>query len=240
MNVATLISESLRQNSDIKQAKHLSRFFKTEKGSYGYGDKFLGIKVPVTRGLIKQYKKDATLEDVEALTNSEWHEERLAGLLLLLEIYKKRVKNGGDAFECVDFYLARLKRGNNWDLVDLIAPGILGDWLVGHADDLHILDDLASDENLWHKRVAIVATMALIKAGIYEPTERVVVRLINHPHDLIHKASGWMLREIGKRDEARLCRFLDSYGAMLPRTALRYAIERFEETRRQYYLRSTI
>lgn len=222
------------------EAGHLMKFFKTGKGEYGEGDRFLGLRVPVTRAIVKEHRREVEIDDVRELTESAFHEIRLAGLLLLIEIYQraKKRKNLDEQKSVVDFYLSVIDRGNNWDLVDLVAPKILGDWLVANRDERHLLDGLADmDGQLWHQRVAIVATWTLIAHGEYDDTLRIAYRLLNHPHDLIHKATGWMLREMGKRGgKAQLVEFLDLHASAMPRTMLRYALEHFGERDRKYYM----
>lgn len=226
--------------ADKEQARHLSRFFKSGPGEYGYGDKFLGIKVPVTRGIVREFRKAVEIEDCVCLIHSEWHEIRLAGFLLLIEIYNRTKKSNDKTAQdaIVQTYLTLIGLGNNWDLVDLVAPKILGDWLIGKPQERKILYSLADrEDSLWHQRVAIVSTWSLLREGIFEDTIQLSVKFLCHPHDLIHKATGWMLREMGKRggyDE--LIRFLDQYAASMPRTALRYAIERFDENLRRHYM----
>ena len=235
------IEEVMIGMGDEGQAKHLMRFFRCAPGQYGYGDKFLGIKVPQTRALVKECKSLVALDDALALIRSEWHEVRLAGFLFLIEFYKKAVKakDKQTVEKIVNAYIDHIPYGNNWDLVDLVAPKILGEYLVDHSDKRNILDDFSKmSDSLWHQRVAIVATWTLICKGIYEDTQRISKKYLNHSHDLIHKASGWMLREMGKRGgEKELKEFLDSYATAMPRTMLRYAIERFPEQERQYYLK---
>lgn len=227
------IVEQMRWLADEEQAVHLMRFFKTGPGEYGEDDRFLGLKNPEVRAVIKEYRKAAEVDDVRKLLASEYHEIRLAGFLLLIVIYKRSKRR-----EIVDFYLSVLDRGNNWDLVDLVAPKILGDWLVGHPEDRCILDGLADmDGHLWHQRVAVVSTWTIIRNKEYADTIRLAEKLLNHPHDLIHKATGWMLREVGKRGGmAELLAFLDRYAARMPRTMLRYAIEQLPEESRRYYM----
>ena len=179
-------------------------------------------------------------EDAVALTGSVWHEVRLAGFLLLVELYNNSVRKRDEAERkrIVTIYLGLIHRGNNWDLVDLVAPKILGEWLVGRPGSRDILDKLADrDDSLWHQRVAIVATWTLIREGQFDDTFRLARRYLDHRHDLIHKATGWMLREVGKRGGHReLTDFLDRHATEMPRTALRYAIEHFPEEERQHYL----
>ena len=226
---------------DPKEARHLARFFKTGEGEYGYGDKFLGIRVPVTRSIVKEYKKVIDIENCVVLIKSEWHEIRLAGFLLLIELYReaKKQKDATKAEEIVKTYIRHIPYGNNWDLVDLVCSYILGDWLITHPQERFILDDFAKmDHSLWHQRVAIVTTLSMIREGQFSDTVRISKLLLSHKHDLIHKATGWMLREMGKRggyDE--LTAFLDEHADTMPRTALRYSIERFPESLRKYYLK---
>lgn len=242
MTISSKITEEMVSLYDEKQAANLARFFKTERGKYGEGDRFLGIKVPHTRLLIKKYKNDVLLSDIEILISSQWHEIRLAGFLLLLEIYKRsiKVKNLDKARVLVDFYLSNIDRGNNWDLVDLVSKNILGDWILRNPGSENILITLADKEDgLWHQRVAIVTTFPLIKAGKYYTTFVIAEKFLRHPHDLIHKATGWMLREIGKRGgKKELIRFLEKNKSIMPRTMLRYSIERFPEDERKYFMKN--
>ena len=240
MEVWVKLVEEMLSLQDEKEALNLARFFKTGKGEYGEGDKFLGIKVPVTRSIVKKYRNMISLEDVDQLVNSEWHEIRLLGFLLLIELYKKnlRSKDLDTTKKIVDFYLEHIERGNNWDLVDLVSGYILGDWILRNPGNEDILVGLA-DKNgyLWHQRVAIVSTFALIKAGNFDLTFQIAEKLLKHPHDLIHKAIGWMLREIGKRGgKEALVEFLEKYKPIMPRTMLRYAIEKFPDDERKYFM----
>ena len=242
MNIAISekIIEDMSSLYDREQAVHLARFFKTGEGEYGEGDKFLGIKVPVTRNLVKKYRSEISLADIEKLINSEWHEIRLAGLLLLIELYKRNVKSKelDKVGELVKFYLDNIDKGNNWDLVDLVSGYILGDWILRNPGKENILIDLADMQGyLWHQRVAIVSTLTLIKAGKFDMTFKIAEKFLDHPHDLIHKATGWMLREIGKRGgKKELIKFLEKYKSIMPRTMLRYSIEKFPEEERKYFL----
>ncbi len=235
------IEEVMVGMEDEIKAKHLMRFFKCAPGQYGYGDKFLGIKVPETRSIVKECRSLVSLKDAVGLVKSEWHEVRLAGFLFLIELYKKGVKAKDYAAieEILNSYIDLIPYGNNWDLVDLVAPKILGDYLVTHSEKRHILDELSNrSDSLWHQRVAIVATWTLICNGIYDDTLRLSQKYLIHNHDLIHKASGWMLREMGKRGgEDQLKSFLDIHATNMPRTMLRYSIERFPEDERQHYLK---
>lgn len=225
---------------DDVQAVHLVRFFKCGKGEYGEGDQFLGVRVPQTRTIVKEYRNRVQLNDCIELLASPWHELRLAGFLLMVELYKQRKKSSKtEAQQVVDCYLSYIDRANNWDLVDLSAAYILGDWLVDYPEQRRILDQLADMEGkLWHQRVAIVANWMLIRNGVFDYTFRIAKKYLTHPHDLIHKATGWMLREVGKRGgAAELRAFLEIYAASMPRTMLRYAIEKFPYEIRQYYMK---
>lgn len=226
---------------DDAKAMHLSRFFKCAPGQYGYGDKFLGIKVPETRAIVKECRSLVTLTDARHLAKSEWHEVRLAGFLFMIELFKKAVKSKDSAAAegIYNAYIDLIPYGNNWDLVDLVAPKILGEYLVIRPDKRHILYEMSNRaDSLWHQRAAIVATWTLICNGIYDDALQLSRKYLTHTHDLIHKASGWMLRETGKRGGMeRLKSFLDSHAPEMPRTMLRYAIERLPEDERQYYLK---
>lgn len=240
MSVATKLTEEMLAAADKAEASHLMRFFKTGEGEYGEGDKFLGVRVPVTRAAVRQYRSEATLGDVEALTLSEYHELRLAGFLLLIEMYNrlKKEKDAESVRKVVDYYLSIIGRGNNWDLVDLVAPKILGDWLLTHPEDRAVLYDMAGrDDSLWHQRVAVVACWSLIRYGDYADTLRLAEHYLCHHHDLIHKATGWMLREVGKHGgRPELLAFLDAYAPVMPRTMLRYAIEHLSQEERRHYM----
>lgn len=241
MDVACQLIEEMCFLYDEVQSKHLSRFFKTGKGEYGEGDKFLGIKVPITRSLVKKYKKEVTLNDIDPLINSEWHEIRLAGFLLLVELYKEGIKKDeiDSAEDIIKFYLRNLNKSNNWDLVDLISPYLLGDWILRNPLEEKILLDLSENQNsLWHQRVSIVSTLTLIRKSYFDITFKIAERYLSHPHDLIHKATGWMLREIGKKGgKDKLVEFLLTNKNIMPRTMLRYAIERFPENERKLMMR---
>ena len=242
MNIAISekIIEDMSSLYDREQAVHLARFFKTGEGEYGEGDKFLGIKVPVTRNIVKKYRSEVSLADIEKLINSEWHEIRLAGLLLLIELYKRNIKSKAlnKVRELVKFYLDNIDKGNNWDLVDLVSGYILGDWILRNPGKENILINLADMQGyLWHQRVAIVSTLTLIKAGKFDMTFKIAEKFLDHPHDLIHKATGWMLREAGKRGgKKELVKFLEKNKSIMPRTMLRYSIEKFPEEERKYFL----
>ena len=248
-----LLSE-IQAHADPSQVPGLSRFFKTGPGQYGEGDKFLGIKVPVTREVVRQCWRETSMQDLEECIASEYHEVRLAALLALVEIFahakKTPVKPGKtkglpipssharasvSQHACIDFYLAHTDRINNWDLVDLSCYPLLGVWLLDK--DRQLLYDLARNgKTIWEQRIGIVSTMTFIRNGQLEDTFAIADILLHHPHDLIHKAVGWLLREAGKRDKAALEAWLAPRFRVLPRTMLRYAIEKLPEPERQYWL----
>lgn len=238
--ITSEIFERLKAMASDDEARHLRRFFKTGPGEYGEGDRFLGVRVPLTRELVKEYKKVVREEDIRTLVESEFHEVRLAGFLLLIELYKraKRSKNEEQIRTIVDIYISYIDRGNNWDLVDMVAPKILGDYLIQHPEERTLLHQLAEmDGQLWHQRVAIVSNWTMIRAGIYDDTLQIAERFLPHRHDLIHKASGWMVREVGKHGGMdRMLEFLDRHAARMPRTMLRYAIEHLPEEQRHHYM----
>ena len=224
------------QNST--QVEGLSRFFKTGKGQYGEGDKFLGIKVPVTRQVVKQCWKETSFDDLETCIRSEYHEMRLAALLALVEIYKHAKKVIAVQQECIDFYLAHTQHINNWDLVDLSCYELLGVWLLDK--DRTLLYDLARDgKTIWEQRIGMVSTMQFLRHGELDDTYAIAEIFLNKPqslHDLLQKAVGWLLREAGKRDEQRLKDWLSKRYATMPRTMLRYAIEKFTDEERKKYM----
>ena len=225
------IKKDLSQFANSEKAKQLSRFFKTGKGQYGEGDLFLGITVPQQRKIAKKYIK-LSLSNLQQLLNSRTHEHRLTALLILISKYQK-----GKNFKkekIYDFYLKNTKNINNWDLVDLSAPKIIGDYFLNK--DRTNLFKLARSENLWERRIAILSTFTFIKNHDFEDSLEISKLLLKDSQDLIHKAVGWMLREIGKIDQERLEDFLDNYGTEMPRTMLRYAIEKFDEQKRKFYL----
>ncbi|MFH1412582.1 MAG: DNA alkylation repair protein [bacterium] len=226
----TRLKQELDKLKNPGKAKILARFFKTGKGEYGENDKFLGIIVPDQRSIAKKYK-DLSLFEIKKLLSSPWHEHRLTGALILTYKYPK----ADNKKEIVDFYLKNSHAFNNWDLVDLTAPNIIGDYLLDK--DRSVLYKLAKSNNLWTKRIAILATFAFIKQGDFIDCLRISKILLKDKHDLIHKAVGWMLREAGKRDIKVLKKFLDQNIKQMPRTMLRYAIERLPEKRRQFYLK---
>jgi 3-methyladenine DNA glycosylase AlkD len=232
MNLPDL-RQKLRQDATPSQAAIARRFFKTGPGEYGEGDRFLGLKVPQLRAELPH--TDALSEaDVLDLLHSEWHEERLLALLVLGRRFSRAKQDPATQQHLVNLYLAHTKWINNWDLVDSSAPQILGAWLLRR--DRAVLDRLAASTSLWEQRIAILATQAFIRAGDFTDTLRLSALFLTHPHDLMHKACGWMLREVGKRDVKPLLAFLDQHTTKMPRTLLRYAIEKLPEETRQAYL----
>ena len=230
----TLLAQMLA-HADPSQVAGLSRFFKTGPGQYGFGDKFLGIKVPVTREVVRGCWRDVGFPELEECIRSEYHEIRLAALLTLVEIFKHAKKNPTLQQQCLDFYLAHTQYINNWDLVDLSCYPLLGEWLLDK--DRALLYDLARNgRTLWEQRIGIVSTMTFVRHGQLDDTFAIADILLHHPHDLIHKAVGWLLREAGKKDKAALEAFLAPRYLTMPRTALRYAIEKFPESERRQYL----
>ena len=223
---------------DPSQVEGLSRFFKTGKGQYGEGDKFLGIKVPVTREVVKQCWKETSFEDLEACIASEYHEMRLAALLTLVQIFKHAKKDKALQQRCVDFYISHTQYINNWDLVDLSCYELLGTWLLDK--DRTLLYDLARNgKTIWEQRIGMVSTMQFIRNGELDDTYAIADVFLEKPqplHDLLQKAVGWLLREAGKRDEQRLKDWLSTRYTTMPRTMLRYAIEKFITEERQKYM----
>jgi 3-methyladenine DNA glycosylase AlkD len=227
----SIILKELKKYANKAKAKLLSGFFKTGKGEYGYGDVFLGITVPYSRRVVKEVYGKVDLKNLKQSIHSKFHEERLVALLLLVEMYKRN-KNKREIY---DFYLNNIEGINNWDLVDLSAPNIVGEYLLD--GNKKILERLALENNLWKKRIAIISTLTFIRKGDFEWTFKISKILLEDKHDLIHKAVGWMLREAWKRDSKPVERFLKENYNKLPRTTLRYAIERVEEKRRKEMLK---
>lgn len=235
MSTSAQIIEELRRIGTPEKAARLSRFFKTGKGEYGEGDRFLGIPVPETRRVAKAHW-DAPFEELHALLESPWHEARLCALLILVERFKRKGTSEKERADIHGFYLRHARRCNNWDLVDLSCPTVVGGYLLAQSDR-SCLYRLAASGNLWEQRIAMVSTYALISNHQFADALNLAKQLMGHKHDLMHKAVGWMLREIGKRDRPTLTAFLEEYAARLPRTALRYAIEHYPEEERQRYMR---
>lgn len=230
---ASDVAKALRAVARPEKVEIYQSFFKTGPGQYGEGDKFIGVTVPNARAAIKPFR-DLPMAEVEKLLGSVWHEERFAAALILVAQFER-----GDATQrraVFDFYLANARRWNNWDLVDCSTPQVVGGWLCEQGKGWAILRKLARSENLWERRISILATFAFIRQREMSPTVEVAELLLGDKHDLIHKAVGWMLREMGKREVTALESFLDKHAATMPRTMLRYAIEKFPEKRRRDYL----
>ena len=237
LSLNSLLKE-LKEKSNKDKSKDLSRFFKTGPGQYGEGDMFLGITVPISRKIAIKYI-NLSLRDISKLLENKYHEVRLVALLILVQKYKilkkQKIDNDKSNKEIVDFYLKNIKYINNWDLVDLSAGYILGDYLI--KNNRKILIKLAKSNNLWERRIAIISTFAFIYNNESDWTFKIVDILMKDKHDLIHKACGWMLREVGKRvSEKDLIEYLNNHHQEMPRTMLRYSIERLPEKIRLYYL----
>ncbi len=215
-----------------EKAAHAEYFFKTGKGEYGEGDRFIGCTVPEIRSVAKSHK-EMPLEEIKKLLDDAFHECRLCALVVLVGQFTKA--DGARRKEIFDFYLANTHRINNWDLVDVSCYYIVGEWLCDK--DRSVLYDLAGDELLWNQRIAMVSTMAFIRRNDFSDTLRLSEVFLSHKHDLMHKACGWMLREVGKRDEAALIGFLDKHHKQMPRTMLRYSVEKLAAEQRNYYMR---
>ncbi|MDO8668362.1 MAG: DNA alkylation repair protein [bacterium] len=225
------LKKELDKLANKKQAVLLAGFFKTGKGEYGAGDIFLGIKVPAQRNVAKKFS-NLGLVDIQRLLNSKIHEYRLIALMILLNQYKNAETLNRKRL--VDFYLKNTRNINNWDLVDLSCHYILGDYLLHRPRK--VLYRLAKSKNLWERRIAIISTFAFIRRNDFNDTLKISEILLNDQHDLIHKATGWMLREVGKRDRVVLENFLREHYKTMPRTMLRYAIEKFDQPKRMFYL----
>ena len=227
-------------HADLSQVAGLSRFFKTGPGQYGEGDKFLGIKVPVTREVVKASWRQTGFDELEECIRSEYHEVRLAALLTMVQIFTHARKDAALQRRCIDFYLGHLEFVNNWDLVDLSCYEILGRWLLER--DRSLLYDLARNgRTIWEQRIGIVSTMQFIRHEQLDDTYAIADIFIGKPkplHDLLQKAVGWLLRDAGKRDEDRLRCYLKLNGSRMPRTMLRYAIEKFSPEERSAILKA--
>lgn len=226
------LEAELKSLENLEKKRILQGFFKTGKGQYGEGDVFLGITVPMQRAICRKYELE--LFEIEKLLQNKIHEFRLCGLLILVRKFE-RVKTEKEREKIVRFYTKNYARINNWDLVDLSAPKILGEYLVGKKDR-KVLYKMARCKNLWAKRISIVSTYALIRQGEVEDTFKLAEILMKDKHDLIHKAVGWMLREAGKRKQGELEKFLDKWSKKMPRTMLRYSIEKFDKKTRDIYM----
>lgn len=229
----TKIIADLKHEASKEKAAFFPRFFKTGKGQYGEGDRFLGVTVPQQRNIAKKYAEKISDKEIVSLMYSPFHEARLTGLILLCHQFKKDLKKG-EGKKWVDIYVKHIDRVNNWDLVDASAPYILGPWLENKGKDL--LYSFAASKSLWKQRIAIVTTLYFIKQGFVKDTLEIALILLNHEHDLIHKAVGWMLREAWKKEPGKIEKFISDHLSKMPRTMLRYAIERMSEAKRKYYM----
>ncbi|WP_284464267.1 DNA alkylation repair protein [Chryseobacterium sp.] len=232
------IKEALAVLSIPEKVEFFPRFFKTGKGEYGEGDLFLGVKVPDQRSVAKEYYSRLNLEELSELLSSKYHEHRLTALFMLILKFEK-TKDNAIKDEIVAFYLNHLKYVNNWDLVDSSCYKILGRYAFENKKE-SLLRDLSEAEEMWHKRIAVVGTMHYVKKGSYDLTKEFVTRNLKHSHDLMHKANGWLLREMGNKNEKELISYLNIYYKEMPRTCLRYAIEKLDEEVRQDYLKGRI
>ena len=240
-DTAQEVIDAMKMLENPGQRKVLMGFFKTGKGQYGEGDEFLGLKVPETRAFVKEYR-DLALPEVQKLLLCRWHEVRLCGFLILVDQYCRRGVSPKEKDKILKIYLDNARRANNWDLVDLSCYKILGRWLVEsdapREEKLRLMDALTDSDNLWEQRISMVATMAPLKAHDSSYTIRYAQKHLHHTHDLMHKAVGWMLREMGKSCGMDVLRaFLTDYATVMPRTALRYAIEKMEKEEREYWMR---
>ncbi len=226
------LKKDLRFFSSIQKKKVLQRFFKTKKGEYGEGDVFLGIVVPNIRKVAKKYK-NLKFSEIKKILYSKIHEERLCALFILVDKFENR--NDIEKYKIFKFYIKNVKQINNWDLVDLSAPKIVGKYLLDKPKDL--LYKFAVSRNLWERRISIISTYTFIKNGQFEDTFKIAEILMGDKHDLIRKSVGWMLREVGKKSLKDEEKFLKKYSKVMPRTMLRYAIEKFPEEKRLKYLK---
>ncbi len=233
------LKEELYSLKNPKRAESSKRFFKTGTGDYGEGDEFIGIDTKTMRSLSKKYQ-NLTLNEIEELIHSKIHEERQCALFILVEKYKNKKTGEEEKREIKDFYLKNRFQINNWDLVDLSAHYILGEWLFNHNKEKKILYEMANSTNLWEKRISIITTYYFIRQNDFTDTLKISKILLNDKHDLIHKAVGWMLREVGNRKLQIEEEFLKKHYKKMPRTMLRYAIEKFEEEKRKKYLKGEI
>lgn len=237
-SIVSEIKTALQELSIPGKAEIMQTFFKTGKGEYGEGDVFIGVTVPDQRSVAKEFYNKISLEELSELLSSEIHEHRLTALLMLVYKFEK-TKDKIQQKEIVDFYLTHTKYINNWDLVDTSCYKILGRYCFENQNS-KLLEKLSNSKNMWEMRMAIVGTMHHIKKGQFGLTKKFALKNLKHPHDLMHKANGWLLREMGKINEIELLDFLNLHYKEMPRTCLRYAIEKLEEEVRQNYLKGRI
>ena len=233
------LESEIKKLANTETRKVLLGFFKTGKGEYGYGDKFLGVRVPQIRALVKKDAHEYSFKEVQNLISSPFHEIRLAGLFVLCRKFQLAKDDEPTQTKCVETYLANTRYINNWDLVDLTCYELLGTWLLNR--DRTILYQMTEpNRGLWENRIAIVTTMQFIRHNQFDDTFAIADKLLTHPHDLIHKSVGWLLREVGKRNQELLEVYLKPRYKTMPRTMLRYAIERFDPCLRELYLKGKI
>lgn len=232
------IKEALNELSIPEKADSSAKFFKNGKGEYGEGDLFLGVKVPDQRSVAKEYYIKISMEELSEMLSSQYHEHRLTALFMLISKFEK-TKDKAVKDDIVEFYLNHLQHINNWDLVDSSCYKILGRYAFENQKD-ELLRTLSDSEEMWHKRIAVVGTMHYVKKGSFDLTKEFVTKNMKHTHDLMHKANGWLLREMGEKNEAQLINFLNTHYKEMPRTSLRYAIEKLDEDLRQDYLKGRI
>lgn len=232
MHAVEAVQAALRSHADPERAHWMGRCVRAYPGGYGEGDRLTGVRVPDQRRIANQHAGALGIEGAAELLASEWHEERLTGLLVLVRLFQRGDEPARERIHRL--YLATTAQVNSWDLVDATAPHLVGAWLEHR--DRGLLDELAASPLLWERRIAMVATQHFIRRDDHADALRIAATLLGDSHDLIHKATGWMLREVGKRDEPALLAFLDRHAAAMPRTALRYAIERLPEDRRRAWL----
>ncbi|AZI38585.1 DNA alkylation repair protein [Epilithonimonas vandammei] len=237
-SIVSEIKTALQELSIPGKAEIMQTFFKTGKGEYGEGDVFIGVAVPDQRSVAKEFYSKIFLEELIELLSSKIHEHRLTALLILVHQFEK-TKDKIKQKEIINFYLKHTKHINNWDLVDTSCYKILGRYCFENQDS-KILEKLSDSKNMWEMRMAIVGTMHHIKKGQFELTKNFALKNLKHPHDLMHKANGWLLREMGKMNEKELLDFLNLHYKEMPRTCLRYAIEKLEEEVRKNYLKGRI
>lgn len=235
MSTSKNVVKALKKIADPKIAEHSGRFFKSGPGEYGEGDQFLGIRVPNQRKIAKKYR-DIPFDEISEVLQSRYHEVRLTAVLILVYKYQK-AKKFEDHQKIYQFYINNLEGVNNWDLVDSSAKYIAGHFLFEYDQDRSFLYELSDSDNLWERRIAIMTTFYFVDKRDFDLTLELAEKYLDAPEDLIHKATGWMLREIGKQDKNLLRKFLNKHYQDMPRTMLRYAIEKLDEPVRQMYLK---
>jgi 3-methyladenine DNA glycosylase AlkD len=231
------IVDELVSLSDPDRVEGVKKYFKAVPGGYGYGDEFIGVRVPSLRTVSKKYYESISLKELNKLISSKIHEHRLTGVFILVSKFEKE-KSDSKRKELVDFYLDHLKFMNNWDLIDSSAHKILGVYLLDKEPK--ILYDFAYSDNLWLQRISVISTFHFIRNHLFKDTFKIATILLHHDHDLIHKAVGWMLREVGNRDFHEAYKFLEIHYSEMPRTMLRYTIEKYPEETRQDFLKGRI